>query len=189
MLRVSSIFAAAFLALAQAAAAQDFSSPISPILILDSEQVLRSTVAARRVSGGIEDDIAALTAENRRIEEELEAEERDLTERRAEMEAQEFRALADAFDRKVQRIRSEQDAKQRELQLRQEQEQQDFLQAIAPILSEIGNEYGAVVILERRNVLLAADGIDITDEAIERINAFLERSGPEGGDGAEAQPQ
>lgn len=155
------------------AAAQDFSTPITPILIIDSDAILRDTVAGQRVSSELQDKISALASENRRIEADLAAEERDLTAKRPEMEPAAFRSLADAFDAKVQNIRDEQDAKQRELQRAQEAEQQGFINSIAPILSEIGNRYGAVVILERRNVVLAADGIDITEEAIARINEQL----------------
>ncbi len=154
-------------------AAQEFSAPIIPVLTLDSERLLSETISGQRVSAEIENAIAALAQENHSIEAELEAEERDLTEKRKEMEPAAFRALADAFDTKVQRIRAQQDAKQRELQRRQEAEQQDFMKQVAPILSEIGNRYGAVVILERRTVILAADGIDITDQAIARINTVL----------------
>lgn len=153
----------------------------SPVLIIDTDQILRSTVIGQGISGEIEAGIAALAAENRRIEAELAAEERDLTEKRPGMNPREFRALADAFDEKVQRFRAEQDAKQLELQRQQEVEQKNFIQKIAPILSEIGNRYGAVVILERRSIVLAADGIDITAEAIQRINDAL--GADEGADG------
>jgi hypothetical protein len=86
----------------------------------------------------------------------------------------EFRALADAFDEKVQRIRTEQDAKARELQELREQQRQTFLRRISPILAEIVRERGALAVLGRRTVLLSADSIDITDEAISRINAALD---------------
>ena len=167
------ILTAAALLGAMPAAAQDLGTPVTPILTIDSERVFRSTLTGQSISAEMEQAFTDLAAENRRIEAELAGEERNLTELRPTLAAEEFRALADAFDAKVQKIRAEQDAKQRELQSRQEAEQQGFLDRIAPILSAIGNRYGAVVIIERRNVLLSADGIDITDEAIARINEAL----------------
>lgn len=167
------------LAAALPAAAQDQSRQFSsPILTIDSERVFRSTNVGKQVSAEIEAKFADLAAENRAIEAELQQEELDLTERRAELPADEFRALADAFDEKVQRIRNEQDSKQREIQDLQETEQQGFLDRIAPILSQIGSRFGAVAVLERRTVLLSAEGIDITDEAIERINEAFPADDP-----------
>ena len=54
-------------------------------------------------------------AENRRIEAELTAEERTLTEIRDDLSPVQFRARAAAFDEKVQRLRREQDEKARAL--------------------------------------------------------------------------
>ena len=144
-----------------------------PILVIDIERVFSATIAGQRVTRALEEKLAALAAENRRIEAELMAEEKKLTELRPTMDPGEFRKLADEFDAKVQRIRAEQDAKQKALQEQRAAERQDFVDNIAPVLSDIGRERGALVILERRAVLLSADAIDITDEAIARINALL----------------
>ena len=157
-----------------AAWAQDLGVTVSAILTIDSERVFSTTIAGRKITADLEEKLTALGTENRRIEAELVAEELDLTERRATMDPDEFRALADAFDEKVQRIRAEQDAKQRVLERLRDTDRQSFIDAIGPVLSRIGRERGAVVILERRNVLLSADNIDITDEAIARINAALD---------------
>ena len=158
--------------------AQDFGVPVSAILTVDSERLFNTTIAGRQITNDLEARFATLVSENRRIEAELVAEELDLTEKRASMDPIEFRILADAFDKKVQRIRAEQDAKQRVLQRARDADRRSFIDAIAPILSGIGRERGAVVILERRNVLLSADNIDITEEAIRRINAALGAENP-----------
>ena len=152
-------------------AAQDAQRPQSPVLILDSTRVIQSTNLGQDISAELEAEFDLLSAENRRIEAELEQEERALTEQRASLPVVEFRALADAFDEKVQRIRAEQDSKQQALETRRSAGQQDFFTRITPVLSALGNAYGAVAILDSRSVVLSADGIDITDEVIARINA------------------
>ncbi len=143
-----------------------------PVLVIDIERVFSATIAGQRVTRELEEKLAALASENRRIEAELVAEERKLTELRPTMDPAEFRKLADEFDAKVQRIRAEQDAKEKALQEQRAAERQDFVDNIAPVLSDIARERGALVILERRTVLLSADAIDITEEAIARINAL-----------------
>lgn len=170
------------------ASAQPLELSLAPILIIDQERLFAESSLGALISAEIEAETQALAEENRRIEQELIAEELDLTERRPDLPAEEFRALADAFDAKVQRFRSEQDAKERALQQRREQEQQDFVNRIGPVLGDLARERGAVAILDRRAVLLAAGRIDVTDEAIERLNALIateegREGGPPPGDG------
>lgn len=156
---------------ANPARAQDLGVALSPVLTIDSDRVYAASLVGQRIGAELETRLQDLVTENRRIEAELETEEKSLTQLRATLPVAEFRALADAFDEKVQTIRDQQDAKQRELQTLRENDRRVFVDAITPILSAIGNERGALLILERRDVLLSADSIDITDEAIARINA------------------
>ncbi|MGI1661802.1 OmpH family outer membrane protein [Palleronia sp. KMU-117] len=171
MRRWASVVAALALALPGPAAAQDPIAVPSPILTIDQDRLFEETRLGQHSTREIDAAAEALTDENRRIEEDLRAEEISLTERRGSMSAEEFAGLADAFDAKVQAIRAEQDAKARALASRQEEARQAFFVEVAEILSEIVREEGAVVILDRRDVFLSADRIDITDQAIARINA------------------
>lgn len=155
-------------------AAQENGQFRPPILTLDQERLFAQSRAAAQVSAEIEARAEALAAENRVIETELVAEELALTEQRPGMDPDEFRALADAFDEKVQAIRDEQDAKARELQRLRDEERQAFLQRITPVLAMIARERGAFVVLDRRSVFLSAEQIDITAEAVRRIDASLD---------------
>ena len=157
--------------------AQQLGTVQSPILTVESDRLFSSSLFGKRIAEEIEAESAVLAAENRRIEAELTEEERDLTDRRAEMEPDAFRALADAFDEKVQDIRATQDAKVRALNQRREADRVAFLQAAAPVLENLMREAGAAVILERSSVFLSRNATDITDLAIERINQTI-------GDGA-----
>lgn len=153
--------------------AQELGVTVSPVVTLDVERLVRVTAVGKGIASRLEKLVQALAEENTRIANELEAEEKDLTQRRQSLDVAEFRELADAFDQKVQVIRAEQDAKQQELQSLRDLERQSFIDAIGPLLSAIARDHGAVVVLERRTVFLSADGIDITDEAIERIDQAL----------------
>jgi Skp family chaperone for outer membrane proteins len=162
------------LLMAGPAPAQDTITVPSPILTIDQERLFAETQLGRRSSDEIAAAAEALAEENRRIEEELRAQEISLTERREMMSAEEFSALADAFDETVQAFRTEQDAKARALAEREAEARQRFFVEVGEILSEIVREEGAVVILDRRDVFLSADRIDITDVAISRINEAAE---------------
>lgn len=151
---------------------------ISPVLTIDSERLFLESDFGRRVAAAIETQGAALARENRQIEASLEAEERELTEQRATLDPEAFRALADAFDEKVQQTRQAQAAKGRALNSQLDAEREVFLQAAAPVLERLMRQSDAAVILERRSVFVSAAAIEITDDAIALLNETL-------GDGAE----
>lgn len=158
--------------LAAPAHAQEASLSLPPpILTIDQDRLFQETGLGLRATEAIEAEAAALASENSQIEQDLVRRELELTEQRESLPAQEFRVLADAFDQDVQRIRTEQDDKARELNRMREAARQDFFDEVAGIISDIVRERGALVVLDRRDVFLSADRIDITDEAIARVNA------------------
>ncbi len=146
---------------------------VSPILTIDSERLFRESAFGKRVAADIEARSAALASENRQIEADLEAEERLLTDQRPDLDAEEFRALADAFDEKVQETRASQEAKVRALNQALDEEREVFLAAAAPVLEQLMREAEATVILERRSVFVSASAIEITDDAIELLDQTL----------------
>ena len=153
----------------------------SLILTMAPEALYTQSDFGQRITREIEAESAEIAAENRRIEAELTAEERELTESRDSLTPTEFRARAEAFDEKVQRLRREQDEKVRVVGTRNEEARRALLTAAQPVLLQLMEESGAVAVLDRRVVLLSVDSVDITEQAILRVNA-------EFGDGAEILP-
>lgn len=154
------------------AGAQDLSRIEIPpqVLVIDQERLFEESDFGLELAARIEERARELAMENRRIEAELVEEERELTELRATLSVDEFRQMADRFDEKVQGIRVVQDQKSRDLAREREQGRQSFFNQLAPILSEILRERNALLLVDRRAVLLSADLIDITDTTIERFN-------------------
>ncbi|MCC7319750.1 MAG: OmpH family outer membrane protein [Rubellimicrobium sp.] len=145
----------------------------SLILTIDADRLFADSRFGRRVNDEFRAATEALAAENREIEARLNAEEQDLTDRRAQMEVNAFRLEAAAFDARVQTIRSEQDAKERALPDILSSGHDAFAAAAAPVLADLMRSSGAVAILDRRTVFLALDALDVTDEAIAAIDAVL----------------
>mgnify|MGYP001812811199 FL=1 len=145
-----------------------------PILTIDQDRLFQETRLGARSAEAIETEVATLAAENAQIESDLVRREQELTERRPTLPPAEFRALADAFDVDVQLIRDAQDEKARELTRLRDVARQTFFNDVAGIISDIVRERGALVVLDRRDVFLSADRIDITDEAIARVNATVD---------------
>ena len=148
-------------------------APPGGFLILDQENLFIRSQCGQRIRSDIARASADLGAENRRIEADLVAEEQALTEQRAALPVESFRALARAFDEKVTAIRAEQDAKASAINRTTDEAQQMFFSRVAAVLLDIMRERGAVAILDQRVVFLSSDVIDITELAVARIDAAI----------------
>jgi len=146
-------------------------------LVIDQEALFKKSAFGKRILSETDRATKDLVAENRQIETRLIAEEKDLTDRRPGLAADEFRVLADVFDEKVQQIRDEQSQKSDAIGAALDQHRREFFQAIIPVLAEILRETHAVAILDKRTVLISVNLIDATDIAVSRIDQRL-------GDGA-----
>jgi Skp family chaperone for outer membrane proteins len=142
----------------------------SLVLTIAPERLYNESAFGIRIAREIEQEGAEIASDNRRIEAELTAEERTLTEIRDDLTPADFRARAAAFDEKVQQLRREQDEKARALGQRTEEARRALLTAAQPLLSQLMIESGAVAILDRRAVLLSVDAVDITEQAILRVD-------------------
>jgi Skp family chaperone for outer membrane proteins len=165
------IAVAAFVVAGGAGTAQE-TSP-STILTIDQDRLFVESEFGKSVLAGEAAAAQALEAENSRIEADLIAEEQQLTDRRATLSAEDFSALATAFDEKVVRFRAEQDAKVRELTRSREADRQAFFRAVVPILGDLLVERKAVAIFDKSAIILSLTAIDVTDAAIEKVNATL----------------
>lgn len=144
-----------------------------PVLTLDQERLFVESAFGKAALAREAADSKALETENAEIEQALILEEQDLTERRATLPADEFAALAQAFDVKVEQIRSDQDAKARAVTRRRDEDRQRFLQAAVPVLGSLLSEKGAVAILDKNAIILSLSSIDVTGAAIAKVDAAL----------------
>jgi Skp family chaperone for outer membrane proteins len=143
------------------------------ILTLDQERLFLESDIGRASLAREEASARALEAENKRIEADLVAEEQALTDLRKTLPPDEFAERATAFDQKVERIRTEQDQKARDLARNRDAERQEFLRVAVPVLGELLNDKGAVAIIDKAALILSRSSIDVTEEAIARVNAAL----------------
>ncbi|MEN8841490.1 MAG: OmpH family outer membrane protein [Octadecabacter sp.] len=151
-------------------------------LTVDIEQMFTQSQFGQRIVQSYAQGREALATENGRIAQALREEELALTAQRSEMDVDVFRAEAVAFDEKAQAIRRAQDAKERDLEQTLSFGRDQFLSVTRPILGELMVERGAFALLDRRSVLLSLGSIDVTVEAIARIDAAI-------GDGAPVDPE
>ncbi len=153
----------------------------SPILTLDWERLYQNSLWGKRVDGEIRAVSADLRAENDRITNQLEAEERALTKRRPKMTPADFQVAADAFDKRASAIRAAQNAKAEAIQHRLTEERQAFVKAVMPLLDDEIKARGAVVVLDSRMIIRGLAQADMTTELDARVNKEI-------GDGAGRVP-
>ena len=178
-------------AFASMAGAQQLSDPsvfnipntqIAPsIITVDVDSLFTQSQFGRRIGQLYTEGREALALENRRIAGALRDEELTLAQQRPDMEPDVFLAEAEAFDDKAQGIRRAQDAKERDLEETLTNGRDQFLEAARPILGQLMVDRGAFAILDRRSVLLSLGSIDVTEAALERIDAAM-------GDGSQLVP-
>lgn len=145
----------------------------SEILVIDPNKLFANTMFGKRISAEIEQEGQQLANENRALEQQLRDEEKALTDQRPVMDPAAFRDAADAFDARVQAIRRERAEKARALEEKRANAEQRFLSTAQGILIELVNERGGTMLLDIRSVLLRDEDIDITNDAVARIDATL----------------
>jgi Skp family chaperone for outer membrane proteins len=143
------------------------------ILTIDQERLFIESEFGKALIAREAARAKELEAENARIESDLVAEEQDLTDRRATLSAEEFTAMATAFDEKVVRIRAEQDAKLRDLTRSRDGERTAFFRAAVPVLRDLLVEREALAIIDQTAIILSLSAIDVTDAAIAKVDAAL----------------
>jgi len=153
--------------------AQDVGIIQSDILVLDPDRLYGETLLGQRIAEDLLAEREKLIAHNRKVEAELSAEEKALTELRATKSAVEFRALADEFDTKVQKIRRTSEREVRDHERNKERAPILFMRTIEPVLAKLLQDANGAVIMDMRNVLLRSDVIDITDVAISRVDEAI----------------
>ena len=178
MRRLAALLLAGALACAPVSlAAQDV--PRAPTFrLLDEERLFRESVLGQRVLADIRAAELALEAENQVLFDQLSAEERSLTEARLTLPPDEFRARAEAFDTRVEAIRAERAERAADLTRQNEAAARAFFDAALPILVQVMNEAGVDVLLKPDLMILGPEWMDITDQAILRLDAATQFSNP-----------
>lgn len=144
--------------------------PPSGVATLDRERLFQESNFGKSLLADIDNRSRILATENRSIEESLENEERALTELRKQITPEEFRKQAIDFDVKVKQTRAEQEAKLTQIRSDLERARSEFLTQVDPVLQKLMAEQGIAVIVDKNAVLYAITDIDITDDAILRVN-------------------
>lgn len=157
-----------------APAAQDtFEGIRVPVLTINQQRFFEESDFGKASLATLEAEARELQIEIRKVEADLEIEERLLTQRRTSLSPADFQPIAREFDEKVEKIRAAWGQKDKDLKQQRDQDQKTFLQSAVPILAEMMQDAGAVLLIDQSNVILSLDRVDVTNAAIVRVNSAL----------------
>jgi Skp family chaperone for outer membrane proteins len=151
--------------------------PQLPFVTLDDARLFADSAWGKALLQRLQADQTALATENREIEARLADKERALTARRAALAPAEFRTEADAFNAEVESYRAAQKAKEQAVYQRHDAARLRFRDVANQVLAQLMAERGALAIIAEEAIVLGFREIDITTDAVARMDALV-------GDGA-----
>ncbi|MGY6663095.1 MAG: OmpH family outer membrane protein [Glycocaulis sp.] len=188
--RIRAFFAGIVLALGTLGAAH-----AQNILVINEETILTESQVGRHIASQLE-------VIGREIQTELEAAAQPLNQENEALQAETSALSQDAIQQRpdlMQRIQQLQQnaqqlerlrrVRQQELVLTERQALRPVLETLQTVLQELVNERSATVLLDRSQVVYAADSVDVTATVIERLNQRIQTTpvtrvrAPEGGSG------
>ena len=144
-----------------------------PFVTLDEARLFSGSRYGQALLAELESEQKALATENREIEADLARREKDLTERRPTLSAEDFRTLANAFNTEVEDHRNAQKSKERAIYQRHDEARLRFRDVANQVLAQVMQERGALAIIAEEAIVLGFREIDITDAAIARMNDLV----------------
>ena len=146
------------------------------VLVIDVNKLVGLSNIGRAVQGKYERAKYELDNEFEFLKKELIAEELRLSKIRPKTSIAEFRQLAKDFDKRTTEVREAYIERKNNIENILKISRRKILEASVPYLKQILNQNNATVLLRKDQTVLSANGVDITDLAINTINKSLDTS-------------
>ena len=147
--------------------------PNTSMAVIDLNYILSEADAAKDAAEQIEEIAISIENEIKKSDEDMVNEQNKLIESQAIMAPESFEKKREEYEKKVQNYNIERQQKLLSIDNLVNMSRGQVLEALKPILEEISNEKGITILLEKSTVLLNADGMDITEESLKRLNKYL----------------
>lgn len=173
--RIAAVAVAALVALAPAGPLRAQSQPLPApvILIVDLQQILQDAKAAKAVQAVINQEFSSYTKEVAQQEDELQKS-------RTELERQRTILAPDAFNTRARDLQQRYDELGQVVQGRRQSLQQSLNEAMVKVknaalevIADMVKERRANLVIEKQAVVFEAEGMDITADAIGRLDQKL----------------
>lgn len=147
--------------------------PQTTIGVIDLNYILAESKAAKNAAEQIEKIALGIEEEIKESDQALIDEQSELAESQQIMAPAVFDEKRKEYEKKIQNYNVTRQEKLMSIDLLVADSRNEVLNALKPILEKISNEKGITILLEKNSVLLNADSMDITNEAIKILNKEL----------------
>ncbi len=147
--------------------------PDTNVGVIDLNYILSESDAAVDAAKQIEDIAKQIEEEIKKTDQDLIDEQNQLIESQQIMAPAAFDEKRKEYENKVQNYNVTRQEKLLSIDRIVSESRNEVLNSLKPILEEISNDMGITVLLEKNSVLLNAENMDITEEALKALNKKL----------------
>lgn len=147
--------------------------PSTSVGVLDLNKVLVESKAAKKAAEEIDEIAKNIELQIKETDQKMIDEQNKLIEAQSIMAPEAFEEKRKDYENSVNEYNVERQQRLLSIDELINDSRAIILESLKPILEEISNEKGITVLLEKGNILLNADNMDITDEVIKRLNKEL----------------
>lgn len=140
---------------------------------VDVQRIMTESKAAQSIQKQVQEQREKLQSEFSGYEQTLRANEKELIENRADMEAEEFKSKRDEFQKDLQETGALVQDKKRNLEKALVTATAKLRGEILKIVAQLAEERNYDVVMTRQNIVLAAKSLDITDDVMQAIDTKI----------------
>jgi Skp family chaperone for outer membrane proteins len=143
------------------------------VAILGVQEIMRESAASKIVLGEIQKREAALKAEVEKRENALLAADQQLAQQRGTLSAEEFAQKRAELSQQAAEVRKYAQGQQAQIAELARKGEGQIRQKLLEIVGQIAKEKGIMLVLNKAQVVLFPTELDITGEAMQRLNAQM----------------
>ena len=149
--------------------------PSASIIVIDSQQIRRDSLAGKDILRQIDDIRSAVQADIQKQEQQLRSEEDELKRQRAILTPEAFDQKRQAWEQKVMEVQRKVQAQNAALEMALQKANGELQRAIMPILQKTLETKNATFMVDKSQIILMAPnkGLDVTTDVIEKLDSVL----------------
>ena len=150
--------------------AQDTTKAAVSIAIIDINGVLEQSIAIKKIRGIIDEENQKFLASTEEEQQSLRSEELELEAQRDILSEAEFNLRLKKFQDRVAVLQQKLQLQRREFDASLQQANEQLRKLLYQIITDITKENGYTLVIQKQNIVLYDLSIDISDEALSRLN-------------------
>lgn len=170
---VLALITATIMHLASPALAQDAKPAASTIAVVNIQEIMKESTAAKSVREQLESKQKDFQAEITKKEESLKKEDQELAKQKSVLSKEAFEKKATEFRKKASEMQKEVQSKKSLLDAGFENALGDIQKAVNEVIAELAKEKGFTLAIPSSQILYSDSQMDISKEVLDRLNKKL----------------